>query len=224
MHTKIRIIGDVHGKFYAYREKIKDVDYSIQLGDFGFAIEWNNLSEHKINFDNHKIIPGNHEDYYGIRDEYTFRKDYGMTSFHGLEFFFLRGAYSIDQQYRVMGKSWWPEEELSYKDLGMAVDLYIQTKPEIVFTHDCPKTVADKIFNPHTIYNNRTSKALDEMFYIHKPKLWIFGHWHKTILSEIDTTVFLCLDELDSIDYIIDKNVGNDVNYNIYLIKNQIMR
>ena len=32
----VRLIGDVHSRFKEYKKLIKDCEYSIQLGDFGF--------------------------------------------------------------------------------------------------------------------------------------------------------------------------------------------
>ena len=54
---KIRIIGDVHGKFHAYLGRIKDAEYSIQLGDFGMAKHWYSLVKHKVDSERHKIVP-----------------------------------------------------------------------------------------------------------------------------------------------------------------------
>ena len=144
---KIRIIGDVHGKFHAYKEIIKDVEYSIQLGDFGFAKEWYSLVTHKVDSKRHKIIPGNHDDYKGIREQYTFGKGYGEIDFHGFKFFFVRGAWSIDWSYRVAGVSWWEEEQLSYSTLMDAMNEYEKIKPDIMITHECPKIGIDNIFH-----------------------------------------------------------------------------
>ena len=135
---KIKIIGDVHGKFHAYKKLIQNADASIQIGDFGFGKHWNKLIEHKINSEQHKIIPGNHDDYNNMQKKYTFNKDFGNVNFNGLEFFFMRGAYSVDQYRRTIGVSWWPEEELEYKELQLAMEEYSDTNPEIVITHDCP--------------------------------------------------------------------------------------
>ena len=219
---KIRILGDIHGKFHAYKERIQDVDYSIQLGDFGFAQDWYKLIKFKINPKCHKIIPGNHEDYHGIRHDYTFGTDWGVRNFHGLEFFFIRGAWSIDQDYRIVGVSWWPQEEIEYKFLQMAIEQYNDEKPEIVITHECPgdHTGISTIMFQKQWVPNRTGLALQEMWNEHHPKLWVFGHWHKNMIMEFQGTTFVCLDELDYIDYNIEKNI----NWNIIEIKKQIIK
>jgi predicted phosphodiesterase len=224
---KIRIIGDVHGKFYAYKEKIKDVEYSIQLGDFGFAKEWYLLVTNKIDPERHKIIPGNHDDYKGLREQYLFDKKYGEIDFYGFKFFFVQGAWSIDWSYRVAGISWWEEEQLPYPILMDAIAEYEQVKPDIMITHECPKIGIENIFNKPFKSDgtgNRTAVALSQMFEIHKPKIWIYGHWHQTRIDNLLGTEFVCLNELDHIDYEIEDGIGNDINWNIVQIKEQIRK
>jgi len=218
---KMRIIGDVHGKFYPYLQKIKDAEYSIQLGDFGFAKSWYQLVTHKVNPERHKIIPGNHDDYKGLREDYLFDKKYGEVDFHGFKFFFVQGAWSIDWKMRIPGISWWEEEQLPYSVLMDAMNEYERVKPDIMITHELPKIGIENIFNKPFISNgtgNRTSAALSQMFEIHRPKIWIYGHWHESRVDNLLGCEFVCLDELDYIDYDIDVNV----DLNIFQIKEQI--
>ena len=46
---------------------------------------------------------------------------------------------------------------------------------------------------PPRIEGHRTEKTLGEMFKIHQPKLWIFGHWHRKFDQKILGTQFICL-------------------------------
>ena len=219
----MRIIGDVHGKIYAYLEKIKDAEYSIQLGDFGFAKEWYSLVTHKVDFKRHKIIPGNHDDYRGLREQYTFGKEYGEVDFNGLKFFFVRGAWSIDWKMRLIGVSWWKEEQLEYSVLMDAINEYEKVKPDIMITHELPKIGIENIFNKPFVSDgqgNRTAVALSQMFEIHRPKIWFYGHWHESRVDNLLSCEFVCLDELDCIDY----DVENDVEWNIVEIKEQIKK
>jgi hypothetical protein len=41
---------------------------------------------------------------------------------------------------------------------------------------------------------------LQQMFDVHKPKHWVFGHYHIRRDFEIDGTQFHCLPELDSLE------------------------
>jgi hypothetical protein len=218
---KVRIIGDVHGKLHAYFNRIKDVNLSIQLGDFGFK-EWDKLRVHKIDSEHHKIIPGNHDDYTRINKDYTFGKDYGDVSWNDFKFFFVRGAFSIDKEWRTPYISWWPEEELSYEELQNVIDLFDKVKPEIMLSHDVPAGPRSVLFeSPFKIIDSRTQVALHEMYRIHQPKLWIFAHWHYTLSKQVyDNTTFICLDELDFVDYDIEKSIDE----NIELINKQIIK
>jgi predicted phosphodiesterase len=219
---KLRIIGDVHGKFHVYKEKIKDAEASIQLGDFGFAKSWYQLVTHTIDPERHKIIPGNHDDYKGLREQYTFGKTYGEVDFNGFKFFFVQGAWSIDWKMRIPGISWWEEEQLPYGVLMDAMNEYERVKPDIMITHELPKIGIENIFNKPFISNgtgNRTSVVLSQMFEIHRPKIWIYGHWHESRVDNLLGCEFVCLDEIDHIDYLIN----NDTNWNIVNIKDQIL-
>jgi len=222
---KIRIIGDVHGKVSAYHRLIKNTKYSIQVGDFGFKKDWDKLKKLRVNYEKHKIIPGNHDDYDNLNLDYTFNKDYGMINFAHPEFnfFFVRGAWSIDHKYRMLGRDLWEQEEIDYKELQLTIEQYGDEKPDIIFTHDCPgdHTGISTIMFQHNWTPNRTSLALQRMWDIHHPKLWVFGHWHQDLMYNCLGTTFICLGELSHIDYEID-DVGNDVDWNIMLIRKQI--
>ena len=73
-------------------------------------------------------------------------------------------------------------------------------------THDCPLSVSEELFIKRGKsfsggqYRTRTGTAFEEMFSIHKPKLWIFGHWHNNVDEVIDGTRFICLNELSYAD------------------------
>lgn len=227
---QIKIIGDVHGKFDAYKKLIEDAEASIQIGDFGFDVHWSKLSRHKIDPDRHKIIPGNHDDYAFLKEDklaknWTFGKEYGEVEFFGLNFFFLRGAWSIDKKYRTPEYDWWEAEELTSEELDKAYDLYVKAKPEVMITHECPGQSFDgisQIIFGAVWHPNRTSQMLQRMWEAHKPNLWIFGHWHKTGIWRIKETEFVCLNELEYIDYEVDDNIGHDVNYGIVKLREQM--
>jgi Icc-related predicted phosphoesterase len=83
--------------------------------------------------------------------------------------------------------------------------LYRQSKPKIVITHDCPQAIAAIMLRPdQKIYENMTGWALNELLNIHQPDLWIFGHWHQSRTIEYGKTKFVCLDELEMYDIIVD--------------------
>ena len=112
---KIALIGDVHGYVEQYNELAGKYQWSLQLGDFGFAETYKRITtDPKF----HKILGGNHDDYTRRRWDlpffvYTntyinqpanFLSDFGVWN----TIFFVRGANSIDRDERTVGIDWWP--------------------------------------------------------------------------------------------------------------------
>lgn len=195
----LTLIGDVHGKYKRYHEIIRKKDkypYTVQLGDFGF--DYSTLKN--IDPKNHVFIGGNHDNYDIINDVPHYLGDYGyMVNFNGINFFYYRGAYSIDRRHRTIGIDWWSNEENNIDTFLEARKLYRDIKPDIVLTHDCPEEVVPLVLdrNDH-IYQNITGWALQELFNIHQPKIWRFGHHHKSWRMNINGTDFRCLNELET--------------------------
>lgn len=208
---RLRLIGDVHGKIDDYMNVRKGADYSIQLGDMGFVTDYERLGK----FDErHRFIEGNH-------DDYDFRHpnrlgEFGVHTVPGFsDIFFLRGAWSIDwrprlEEFNATGrKSWWEQEELSWKELEAAVKLYEQTKPVFMISHDCPESIRMEIADPNIArqwglpdnHKTRTGLALQAMFDSHQPHYWFFGHWHKSFDEVRNGTRFVCLKELETFDF-----------------------
>lgn len=194
----ITLIGDVHGKYDRYHKIIRKKDYfpfTIQLGDFGFKYE----TLKNVDPDHHKIIGGNHDNYSQIVDIPHYLGDFGNYRLNKVKFFYYRGAYSIDRMYRTVGIDWWAEEENRIEVFMQARELYRKTKPKIVLTHDCPEFLIPHYigFN-NRIFQNITSWALQELFNIHEPDLWIHGHYHLSKTTKFGNTTFICLNELET--------------------------
>ena len=212
-----RIIGDIHGKIYDYRSyalvtgvrgrQIVQPERSIQVGDFGIGffspfwhekeIEWQ--KEHP----QHRFIRGNHDDPELCKTMPGYIEDGTVEG----DVMFVGGAWSIDFAWRTPMVDWWPGEELSVEELDKLVTKFGQTKPRVMITHDCPTSVAWEMFlskglglGDNKQIKTRTGEALQAMFEIHQPELWVYGHWHNTRKQEINGTTFQCLGELDHID------------------------
>lgn len=185
------IIGDVHGKIKKYQWLLDyhQPQHSIQVGDFGFKWEhdW-----HLKNVDSskHKIVFGNH-DYYPYIDK---PHSLGNCSYWN-EVFTIRGAHSIDQHMRTEGKDWFRNEELNNFEQLNVLDNYVNTKPDVVVSHDAPKSVVNHMFGYET---SSTRNLLEHMFQEHRPKLWIFGHFHESKTATILGTRFECLKKLQT--------------------------
>ena len=193
---RITFIGDVHGHFTEFNSLIrlyKDSDYIIQVGDVGFGFP-KTLQYSDIKFpDNVKFIRGNHDNPNICRKHPNYIGDYGYSSIMNL--FYLSGAFSIDWMYRIQNVSVWGDEELSNNDFNKAAKLYFDSKPSIVVTHDCPKTIQIYL-KSHHIEPSKTNTDLEYMFNEYKPKYWIFGHHHTYKNINILGTNFICLPEL----------------------------
>lgn len=198
----MRFIGDVHGKFKQYARLIAEVPQSIQVGDMGVGfMNWHGEYSANPPFDkmeqgDHRYIRGNHDNPEVCRRQKHWIPD--GTMHHGI--FCLGGAVSIDRARRTQGLDWWPDEELSYIELDQLISTFIQLRPEIVVTHDCPESVASSIMMRKLQDGSRTRAALQQMWQGHQPKLWVFGHWHQDFVFKCGRTTFICLNELSFID------------------------
>lgn len=189
------IIGDVHGKidnYWKILQKNKNVN-SIQVGDFGFKKQHEWFLKN-IDYTQHKINFGNHDDYTYLYKphslgNFSFSKETCIMT--------IRGPYSVDKSYRTENIDWWANEELNYKEMQSAIDHYQYNKPKIVISHDCPFEIRKKLFD--ITEKSITTNGLQQMFEMHQPELWIFGHHHKSKNRIINGTHFICLEELEAI-------------------------
>ena len=213
---KIRFLGDNHGSHWNYKRAIKDIENSIQVGDFGIGFDAESSAE---KFDkmldnfpgNHRFIRGNHDNPFECKRSKHYIPDGTIEG----NMMFIGGAGSIDAEDRKRRDahfskvnkcqvvSWWPEEELSYRELDNLVEVYKNTKPSIMVTHECPESISDMIKPNKYHFTSRTRQAFQSMFELHRPNIWIFGHWHLTVDFVQKDTRFVCL----NVDEFIDINV-----------------
>lgn len=193
--SQILVVGDIHGKLVRYHNLIqnKQPKQSIQLGDFGFAREHDWFLS-TMDTEKHKVLFGNHDDYTYLNREHSLG-DYAVL--HGGEIMAVRGGYSIDKARRTMGVDWWAEEEMNFETWVQCIDAYTKTRPSIVLSHECPADAVEQMFGITSSSN--TAKGLQALFDIHQPKLWVFGHHHKSCRKVIEGTEFVCLAEGESL-------------------------
>jgi predicted phosphodiesterase len=194
------LIGDVHGKTKQYHDliKTKSPDSSIQLGDFGFKekhdwfLENMDTTKHKICFGNHDYIPYNNLQH--SCGNFSFNEEYNL--------FTIRGAKSTDPENRLVSYTIFPDEELNYIEWNDCLDLYSLKKPDIVVSHECPELVKKSQFKyfDKQGYKNPTADWLQACLEIHQPKLWVFGHHHKSLDVRLGGVRFVCLKELESFE------------------------
>lgn len=203
----ITIIGDVHGKTQQYQKMLRQVytgQRTIQIGDMGIGFKGVGLHEMP---QNHKWFRGNHDNPAKCRANKNYLGDFGYLPEDKL--FWLAGAFSIDKDWRIPGVSWWEDEELSYEELASAILLYDQVRPDYVLSHEAParvgRSMLDGLMGPYFSAKteccmSRTAEALQQMFEIHQPKEWVFGHYHVDKSFEINGTLFTCVAELSTYD------------------------
>ena len=200
MTNKVLLIGDVHGKVNEYNgilnnAFVEEINDTIQLGDFGFQKQHDWFIEN-VHVGNHKILFGNH-DYYPYLD-----KPYSLGNFGYIEeydLFYIRGAWSIDYRYRVLGRDLFENEELNIQESNECIQLYKEIKPKYVISHDCPLMVYPSVItNTGKIRNSSTPRLLDELFRTHRPEEWYFGHHHNSKTINMNNTKFQCLNELET--------------------------
>lgn len=190
----LRFIGDVHGKYARYT-KLLDVDYSIALGDIGF----NYIPLQYIDITKHRCLLGNHDNYDAAPNYPLFLGDFGIY----LDMFYIRGGRSVDKEYRTPRIDWWHEEELSLTQCWAAFTQYEKNKPHIVFSHECPTEIIPCVtkYSTWKVPPSNTSLLLQKCFESWQPKMWIFAHYHESYNGLHNGTKFICLDELETIDF-----------------------
>jgi hypothetical protein len=215
----LRIVGDVHGKFSQYEAIASKAEFSLCLGDFGFADSWNKLGYSSLSPDSHKVCLGNHDNYDMAPHSPFCLGDFGEVSLGGVTVFYIRGGISIDRTYREAErinrgpKTWWSQEELNFSQMIECMKAYRRAKPSIVVSHvPCASFASimspdDKIlvdFGFHKGFKEATQLLGDELLKIHRPKVWYSAHFHKSFQDEINGTRFVGLAELEYVD--IDSN------------------
>lgn len=217
----MRIIGDVHGKYYEYYNIAKNVEYSFQLGDFGFSNAWDALSYSDLDHAKHKVGQGNHDPHDIVHNYKHFAGRYGPVEIGGTKAYWIGGALSIDLVYRVAHwlqanrdpsqKTWWAEEQLCLEEMGECREQWSIIKPELVISHTAPSAIINLFANnrPGNIldhfgwgydYQDVTSQFLTSLWDIHRPKLWVFGHFHLSYDATVRDTRFKCLAKLEHFD------------------------
>ena len=207
MKPWIRIIGDVHGLTNQYLGLIKKPSYSVQLGDHGFNYD------HLKNVDasRHHILGGNYDNMESLPQQPHYLGDFGTSILGGVDLFYIRGGRSIDKEMRILNVSWWQEEELNYMQGVECLKEYQKTKPRLVISHECPASVLSVVANRSfgNIPPSYTSMLLHQCLEIHRPAIWIFGHYHKSFRFTLESTLYVALDELAFVDIDKDGRIGN---------------
>jgi predicted phosphodiesterase len=172
---------------------ISGIPYTIQVGDLSLDYQYMGI----VDAVRHRVVAGNHDNYDNLTPH--FLGDFGFHSFplkNGeFKFFFIRGAFSIDREWRILGRSYWDNEELDWGKGYQVIETFKREKPEIVFSHDCPRELIPMVATyPGKFLASRTHEMLQQCFEAHQPRLWVFGHHHRNWRQKVGNTLFFCLD------------------------------
>lgn len=171
-------IGDCHGMFPTYKKMVKKMDHSLLLGDVGIGFRTSRgVTKFPVGIHpNHKFFDGNHDHAELCKEIPNY---VGRYSYHDNGIFTISGGWSIDKIHRIPNIDWWKSEQLSEQEMKEAKELYIKSKPSIVCTHVPLKSVRLMLFGDHIDSTlDYTECFFDDLFRIHQPDYWIFGHCH----------------------------------------------
>lgn len=215
---------DIHklsSKVWKGQNSLKRDDVLLIAGDFGlpwvtgesktdkYMLEWYSEKPYTIVF-----VDGNHDNEDALRNEYEVVSYRGAKchKLRGNVFHLMRGevlhiddhrilgiggARSVDIEYRIPHISWWPDEEPSYGEVQHALENLIKEKPDIIISHDAPRSVVPKLYGEAGNVT-WTQKALEEIKETAEKNSitisgWYFGHHHTDEDIDIGGTHFHAL-------------------------------
>lgn len=189
------LIGDVHVQFMRYLELLlaKKPSRSIQLGDFGIGYGHNKGLTKAVSVipGIHRFIRGNHDRPVSCHDHPLCLPDVGSE---GSTFWVAGGATPS-----FAPKDWGDAEQLSYIELQRAIGLYQKAKPRLMLSHVAPVFAGEYAYG-RSLEKSMTEIAFEQMWELHKPEKWVFGHYHKSRTFTFKGTTFIALEELECVE------------------------
>lgn len=201
---KVMLCGDTHGDIYQIKKALEaamegGVDAIFVLGDFGY---WEHLPAGVAFLDETShlatqagvpvyFLDGNHENHPLLWSTYTETNDEGFIivrdnlyyaprghrwTWGGVRFLALGGAYSIDREFREIGESWWPEEQITDEDVVKAIG--DGSTVDIMLTHDKPRAADPHWRKPDLPACHPNQWQVQRVVTEVKPDLLVHGHLH----------------------------------------------
>ena len=199
----IYVTGDMHADIERFSKrnlkKLKAGDTLIILGDFGFLWSGDEAEEKNLAFISSRrynvlFIDGAHENH-ALLEKYPIEEFCGAKArnlggnlkmllrgeiyeIEGKKIFALGGGQSDDIEFRVEGKSWWPQELPSQEEIQYADDnISKDKKVDYIVTHSAPFKIKTSLFGREA-EGNRLEKFLDKVMMGVKYERWFFGSYH----------------------------------------------
>jgi hypothetical protein len=195
-----------------------------------YKTEFSNLNKQLIERNIHLYAgKGNHDnpDYFRETNNpfdlsnITLLKDYSELNLLSQNILWVGGAISIDRAWRIKENEklqkhgderrlWWPDEVFVYQDD------FDYKKYDIVATHTRPANCgAFKGFDNIKIFLDgdgtlkeeliQESMDMEKLWDKTKPKYWYFAHFHQSLVTEYEGTVFRCLNIDEHFEHRIEK-------------------
>lgn len=181
-------------------EEQEPVLYVLHCGDFGFwpgadFAETVALVARELGI-RIWVTPGNHEDYRGKNGVRGWERSPGVHGdalmalrrgarwqWHGRTWLSAGGATSPDRNVRVEGMNWWPEEELTNREVAQIIR---DGPAQVLITHDVGSGVTVPFreewprFWPESehIRARQHRSRVQNLADFTGPELWVHGHYH----------------------------------------------
>jgi hypothetical protein len=220
MKSPVLYVGDIHGKIDAVA-RLDDlairleVGTVVQVGDFGAFWPGGQCpiyhffmkrARDKRSGPRWIITPGNHDNWdrfdlvaaeqqneplVEMAPGLMYARRGARYNIGGRTHVMFGGATSTDKHRRTEGMDWWAREEPTHREFTAFFDAMIESKPDVVVTHEAPARVPLERHGRDTNYIVRNlDAALDGCG--HEPGLWFFGHHHLKESWQIGGTEFVC--------------------------------
>ena len=202
---KIAIVGDVHMHFkgLAYIVRTHSPDVILQCGDFGYWPKDNNYNIDYCKNGQTKIYfcDGNHEDHESLRSltnneihpNIFYQPRGSILKLGDYNILFMGGAHSVDKAQRTPGYDWFPEENISERDLYNIPDDRI----DVFISHTSPVEFDFEKYSITEKKNDGNRKYLSCILDTYKPKLWYFGHWHTNDWGKYNDCIWYAMNQID---------------------------
>lgn len=221
----IYVTGDTHNLLnvdkiedFIKNNKVSKNDYLIISGDFGCPSFGHEIPYDKAYYFWTEIpmqilfVDGNHENFFELNnlpiEEWNGGKIHRLApniihlmrgqiyTIENKTFFTMGGATSPDKVQRILGFSYFEEEDCSYSETKEALDNLdkVNYSVDYIITHTIgneflKKNLSD-IFSIYPEYSGNINNFLDYIEEIVDYKHWYFGHLHKDIEFEKTTLLY----------------------------------
>lgn len=206
---RILVVGDTHANTNFFTSKVFSLakDFGCNaifvVGDFGFwprfasGVSFLSLVSSKAVSTKTPVyfLDGNHEDFFALEDVYgglsltddfiAIRKNLYYSprghrwEWDGVSFMTLGGAFSIDREFRTLGRDWFVEETIRQEDIVNACD---GGKVDVMLTHDAPHPIDMRShlggFYKRFAESEANRRDLTRVVDVVQPKILIHGHYH----------------------------------------------